>query len=110
MAESERERPAGAVPNGALERAPHKQGVTKEIYRGSFTHAQFVAHLHDIKFSRNGDIVATITIPFRYRNRGLPLSDAWGVPLSVDIQRWNFHDNFRRQLHTRESAHADDNE
>ena len=85
---------------GELEREPHIQKVGKPIYRGKFDHAQFAAHLHDFKFTRNGDVVVTLVIPFRYRDRGLPLSDAWGVPLSVDIQRWSLHDNYQRQLRT----------
>lgn len=104
MAESIERADATDETAGDVDREPHIQKVGKPIYRGKFEHAQFAAHLHDFKFTRNGDVVVTFVIPFRYRDRGLPLSDAWGVPLSVDIQRWSLHDNYQRQLRANRSS------
>lgn len=41
-----------------------------------------------MKFSRNGDMEITLTIPYEMKEFAFPLSDAYGLPLSVDVQLW----------------------
>lgn len=74
----------------ASQRAPHQQVVTfddKQII--NFDGVQFVAHLgNDAKFNRQGDLVITLLVPFEFKHLAIPLTNAFGIPLSVDIQVW----------------------
>lgn len=54
-----------------------------------FTNAQFVAHATDnIKFNKNGDMLITLQVPFQFKHLAMPLTDAFGIPLSIDVQIW----------------------
>jgi len=54
-----------------------------------FTAAQFVGYLKtEAKFMKNGDVQFTIQVPFEFKDLALPLTDAFGLPLSIDIQLW----------------------
>lgn len=54
-----------------------------------FTSAQVVAHLKsDMKFTKNGDVEITLVVPHEFKHLSFPLSDAFGLPLSVDIRVW----------------------
>jgi hypothetical protein len=55
----------------------------------NFDHAQFVAHITDnIKFNRNGDMMITIQVPYQFKHLAMPLTDAFGIPLSFDVEIW----------------------
>lgn len=71
-------------------RPPHEQVLTpNDRQYKRFSHAQFIAHLKtDMKFSRNGDIEFTLVVPSEYKHTCFALSDAFGMPLSVDVQLW----------------------
>lgn len=54
-----------------------------------FESAQFVAHLKtDMKFTKNGDVELTLSIPHEFKHLVFPMSDAFGLPLSVDVRVW----------------------
>lgn len=54
-----------------------------------FTGTQFVAHVTDnVKFNKNGDMLITLQVPFQFKHLATPLTDAFGIPLSVDVQIW----------------------
>lgn len=54
-----------------------------------FIAAQVVAHLKDnMKFTKNGDVEITLVIPHEFKHLSFPLTDAFGLPLSVDIRVW----------------------
>lgn len=55
-----------------------------------FEWTQFVAYLStaDMKFAKNGDMLLTLRVPYGFRDLAIPLSDAFGLPLSVDVQLW----------------------
>lgn len=60
-----------------------------ELSRNPFAGVQFVGYIkQEMKFLRNGDLNITIQVPFDYKWMALPLTDAYGIPLSVDIQVW----------------------
>lgn len=55
----------------------------------SFESTQFVGHVSDqLKFNRNGDMIITIQVPYQFKHLALPLADAFGLPLSIDVQLW----------------------
>jgi hypothetical protein len=59
------------------------------IYPRGFTGTQFVGFLKsEMKMARNGDCIITVTVPFEYKHLAFPLSDAFGLPLSFDVQLW----------------------
>lgn len=54
-----------------------------------FEHAQFVAHISDrISFTKNGDMMIQLQIPFQFKHLAEPLTDAFGIPLSFDVEVW----------------------
>lgn len=42
-----------------------------------------------MKFNRQGDLIVTLLVPFEFKHLAIPLTNAFGIPLSVDIQVWN---------------------
>lgn len=72
------------------EREPQEQAVVLgngKIKR--FESAQFVAHLKsDMKFTKNGDVELTLSIPHEFKHLVFPMSDAFGLPLSIDVRVW----------------------
>lgn len=54
-----------------------------------FTETQFVAHVTDkVTYNRNGDMMVTIQVPYQFKHLAEPLTDAFGIPLSFDVQVW----------------------
>lgn len=54
-----------------------------------FTGTQFVCHVsRDMTFNRYGDLVIQLTVPYQFKHLAIPLSDAFGLPLHVDLQIW----------------------
>src|SRR5204863_2489739 len=54
-----------------------------------FEHTQFVAHISDrISYNRNGDMIVTIQVPYQFKHLATPLTDAFGIPLSFDVEVW----------------------
>ena len=55
----------------------------------TFDHVQFVACITDkISFNRNGDLMMTIQVPYQFKELALPMTDAFGIPLSFDVEVW----------------------
>lgn len=71
-------------------RDPQEQAVVMDNARiKRFTAAQFVAHLkHDMKFTKNGDVEVVLVIPHEFKHLSFPLTDAFGLPLSIDVRVW----------------------
>lgn len=73
-------------------RQPQTQGIEQHqrAYGAHFDRTQFVAYLSgsDMKFARNGDVLVTMRVPYEHRDRAIMLTDAFGLPLSVDIELW----------------------
>lgn len=42
-----------------------------------------------MKFLKSGDLVLHLVVPFEFKHLAIPLTDAFGIPLSVDIQVWS---------------------
>lgn len=71
-------------------RPPHDQRISRDDRVVSkFAHAQFVAHLsNDMRYGRSGDLTITLTVPYEFKHLAQPLADAFGLPLSIDVQVW----------------------
>lgn len=79
-----------------VERDPHEQDPAKWVpSTETFDGAQFVCYLGDIRFNKRGDVVITLTVPYRYRNHAIPMATSYGIPLSLDAQRWKYYDAAR---------------
>lgn len=54
-----------------------------------FHGVQVVGYLkNEAKFARNGDMIITLQIPYEFKGLAFPLTDAFGIPLSIDFQVW----------------------
>lgn len=71
-------------------REPQEQAIVMGNSRiKKFESAQFVAHLKsDMKFTKNGDVEITLSIPHEFKHLAFPMSDAFGLPLSIDVRVW----------------------
>lgn len=68
--------------------SPHDRDLRK------FTGCQFVAHVDaTIKFDKNGDMIVTFRVPYQFKHLAIPLTDAFGIPVSIDVQIWQPYRN-----------------
>lgn len=79
-------------------RDPHDPTMLPPLEHHKFVTAQMVMFLNDYKINRKGDVVVSFMVPFRYRHFATPLQDAYGIPLSVDFQRWKLYDTVRESI------------
>jgi len=57
-----------------------------------FEHTQFVGHITDkISFNRNGDVLIQIQVPYEFKELAMSLTDAFGIPLSFDVEVWELY-------------------
>lgn len=81
-----------------IKRAAHSGEFEPPFEKHEFKHTQVVAWVNDIKINRKGEVVVSFTVPYRYRHFALPLGDAHGLPLSLDIVRWARFEQYRESL------------
>lgn len=81
------ERAAALVPQLAKE----------NISTGKFDEAWLVAQLVEFSFTRSGDVLVKIRVPYIYRDQAKNLADAYGVMMQVHMERWSQADEARRQ-------------
>ena len=60
----------------------HRKGV-----KPSFDHAMFTASMRDMRFTASGDVLLTLVVPYSDKHLALPVSDAYGIQLDVEISR-----------------------
>lgn len=83
------------------EREKAKQRIDQTTRRiASFAGCQFVAHVSDkMTFNKHGDLIVQLIVPFQFKDMAVPLSDAFGLPLHIDVQLWEpFDRRIREQL------------
>lgn len=74
-------------------REPHEQDPEASIPAvPAFNGAQFVGYVNEVRFDRRGNVILSITVPYRYRKRAMDLPEAYNIPLSFDVQRWKYYD------------------
>lgn len=73
-----------------VNRPPQTQHISQdESSPRKFTRTQFVAHVSDrMSFNRNGDLNIQIVVPYQFKHLAEPLTDAFGIPLSFDVEVW----------------------
>jgi hypothetical protein len=54
-----------------------------------FARAQFAAAVADMRFTAQGDLKVTLTIPYGDRAKGVALMDAIGLQVDVTVERRN---------------------
>jgi len=43
--------------------------------------------MRDMRFTANGDVLLTLVVPFSDKHLVVPVSDAYGISLDVDVRR-----------------------
>ena len=57
------------------------------LHRARFERARFAGYItNPTRFISNGDLVISVQIPFEYKHLALPLTDAFGIPLTFDVE------------------------
>lgn len=83
-----------------MRREAHQQRITQaDTTIQQFVSGQFVAYLgRNIRTLQDGSVSVTLRVPYEYRHYAMPLIDAIGIPLSVDIQVWKpYEDAIERE-------------
>ena len=69
--------------SSAQERAnTHRVGVKPQ-----FEEAAFSAAMRDMRFTANGDVLLTLVVPYSDKHLAVPVSDAYGITLDVEMRR-----------------------
>jgi hypothetical protein len=60
----------------------HRTGV-----KPNFDQTMFTASMRDLRFTASGDVLLTMVVPYSDKHLVIPVSDAYGINLDVDIRR-----------------------
>ena len=60
----------------------HRTGV-----KPNFEQTMFTASMRDLRFTAAGDVLLTMVVPYSDKHLVVPVSDAYGINLDVDIRR-----------------------
>jgi len=60
----------------------HRAGV-----KPKFEGTMFTASMRDLRFTASGDVLLTLVVPYSDKHLVIPVSDAYGINLDVDVQR-----------------------
>ena len=60
----------------------HRTGV-----KPNFEQTMFTASMRDLRFTASGDVLLTMVVPYSDKHLVVPVSDAYGINLDVDIRR-----------------------
>ena len=60
----------------------HRKGV-----KPKFDHAMFTASMRDMRFTASGAVMLTLVVPYSDKHLAVPVSDAYGITLDVDMRR-----------------------
>jgi hypothetical protein len=76
--------------NRIASRPRQNQQVDKNEKRiRHFSWTQFIGHVSDkITFNKNGDMIVQVVVPYQFKHLAEPLTDAFGIPLSFDVEVW----------------------
>src|SRR5215471_12422796 len=76
---------------------PHIEALNKEnISTGRFDEAWFVAHLVEFSFTRQGDVLVKLRVPYIYRDQASKLKDAYNMTLQAHLAPWSQAEEARR--------------
>lgn len=60
----------------------HRAGV-----KPKFESTMFTASMRDLRFTASGDVMLTLVVPYSDKHLVVPVSDAYGINLDVEIRR-----------------------
>ena len=60
----------------------HRKGV-----KPKFEATMFTASMRDLRFTASGDVLLTLVVPYSDKHLVVPVSDAYGINLDVDVRR-----------------------
>ncbi len=75
---------------GRPDPGPSKDEVLADRRDGvkpSFVHTMFSASMRDLRFTASGDVLLTLVVPFSDKHLVVPVSDAYGISLDVEVSR-----------------------
>jgi hypothetical protein len=75
---------------GRPEPGPSKDEVLSDRRKGvkpSFSQTMFSASMRDLRFTASGDVLLTLVVPFSDKHLVVPVSDAYGISLDVEVTR-----------------------
>jgi hypothetical protein len=67
-----------------------KENRLSEARKGvkpSFNQTMFSASMRDLRFTASGDVLLTLVVPYSDKHLVVPVSDAYGISLDVEISR-----------------------
>jgi len=60
----------------------HRTGV-----KPKFESTMFTASMRDLRFTASGDVMLTLVVPYSDKHLVVPVSDAYGINLDVEVRR-----------------------
>lgn len=77
---------AAERPDESVGRDAHLVESRKGV-RPAFKHTVFSASMRDLRFTASGDVLLTLVVPYSDKHLVVPVSDAYGISLDVEISR-----------------------
>ncbi len=68
-----------------------------DISRDKFEGSRFVTQLVEFSFTRSGDVLVKLRVPYLYRHQAANLKDAYGIMLECDLKVWSQAEEARRE-------------
>lgn len=68
----------------------------ENISTGKFDKSIFVTQLVEFSFTRSGDVLVKLRVPYLYRDQASKLKDAYGVMLECELRQWSQAEEARR--------------
>lgn len=102
MANRPEQREQGAVEyssRAAQRRRAHETALLEQddISKEKFDGARFVTQLVEFSFTRSGDVLVKIRVPYLYRHQAANLKDAYGIMLECELKVWSQAEEARRE-------------
>jgi hypothetical protein len=64
-----------------------RETANRKGVKPAFNEAQFTASIRDLRFTASGDVLLTLVVPYSDKHLAVPVSDAYGITLDVDMRR-----------------------
>ncbi len=67
--------------------AQERQTQNRVGVKPQFEEAVFSASMRDMRFTASGDVLLTLVVPYSDKHLAVPVSDAYGITLDVEMRR-----------------------
>ena len=64
-----------------------RETANRKGVKPAFDEAQFTASVRDLRFTASGDVLLTLVVPYSDKHLAVPVSDAYGMNLDVEVSR-----------------------